>query len=130
MAELITRNILFKSQSGGETTAAEMRIATFTEKEQKARAIKSLLIFWAIAVVFALIPIVHLIAVPAFLIAGVVVARRRWGTEKEGRDAEGACPACGKDIKLDLDKNSELPQWHNCPDCMRPLELQPAEANG
>jgi hypothetical protein len=126
MAENITRLIQFKSQSGGETSPADMHVVAFLPQEQKFRAIKSMLTFWLIAAVCVLIPIAHFILVPGFFIGGIIVASRRWNAAEEGRDATGTCPACGKQISISLDKNPELPQWHNCPECSCPLELQPS----
>ena len=127
MAEQISRTILFKSQKNGETSPAEMHVTKFTPKEQKMRAIKSLLIFWAIAVACVPILIAHFLLVPGFIIGGIIVAKRRWNKSAEGIDASGACPACNNDICIKLDKNAELPQWHDCPECSDPLELQATE---
>jgi len=124
MAENITRSIQIKSQAGGETGPAEMHVTAFSPQEQKMRALKSLLGFWAIAAICVLIPIAHFVLVPGFLIGGAIVASRRWKTGEEGRDATGDCPACGNSICIQLDKSAELPQWHDCPVCSEPLELQ------
>lgn len=126
MAEKITRVIQFKSQSSGKTNQADMHVVAFSLQEQKMRAIKSMLTFWLIAACCVLIPIAHFILVPGFFIGGIVVASRRWNAAEEGRDATGTCPACSKQITISLDKNPELPQWHNCPECSCPLELQPS----
>jgi len=126
MSKQITRDILIKSQSGGETVPGKMDIVEFTEKEKKARAIKSLLTFWGIGAVCVLIPIAHFILVPGFLIGGAIVAKRKWETDREGLDATCTCPDCGEEVSISLEKNPELPQWLNCPNCLRPLELQPA----
>ena len=127
MAEQISRTILFKSQKNGETSPAEMHLTTFTLKEQKMRALKTLLSFWLIATICVLIPIAHFILVPGFLIGGIIAAKRRWDKPEEGIDASGACPACENNICIKLDKNAELPQWHDCPECNDPLELQATE---
>jgi len=127
MAENITRIIHFKSQRNGETNPADMRVTTFSLREQKMRAIKSMLFYWLIAAFTALIPIAHLLLVPGFFIGGIIVLSRRWKTAEEGHDATGACPACGKQICIPLEKIAELPQWHNCPECSNPLVLEQAE---
>lgn len=126
MSEQIICEIQFKSQTNGESNPASMHVTTFTKQEQKTRALKSLLIFWTIAALCIFIPIAHLILVPAFLIGGVIVASRRWKTEQEGTEATGSCPACGKKIRIKLDKNADLPQWKDCPECAGSLELQVA----
>ena len=127
MAEHITRKIQFRHQASGKAAPADMHVTQFSPKEQKIRALKSLFAFWLIAAVCILIPIAHFLLVPGFLIGGVIVASRRWKTEEEGSDASGPCPVCSHSISIDLDKNAELPQWHDCPECAEPLELKASE---
>ncbi len=124
MPEKITRSIQFKSQASGNTETAEMHITAFSVPEQKTRAIKALLKFWLIAAVCVLIPIAHFLLVPGFFIGGIIVASRRWKTDAEGEDARGCCPACHNQITISLEKDAELPQWHDCPECSDPLQLQ------
>lgn len=126
MSEKITHKIKFKSQKGGKINPADMRVTAFSIHEQKMRALKTLLIFWSIAVICVFIPIAHIVLVPSFLIGGYIAAKRRWKTAEEGIDASGSCPACENDICIKLDKNADLPQWHDCPECNDPLELQAA----
>jgi len=126
MAEEITRTIRFKSQKTGDRQPAEMHVTTFTVQEQKIRALKTLLKFSLIAAICVLIPIAHFILVPGFLIGGIIAAKRRWDKAEEGIDASGVCPTCENHICIKLDKDAELPQWHDCPECNDPLELQAA----
>jgi hypothetical protein len=126
MPEDITRMIQFKSQAGSGANPAEMHVSLFSPREQKMRALKSLLTFWAIALVSILIPIAHFLLVPGFLLGGVIVASRRLKIAEEGHDASGICPDCENHICIPMDKNAELPQWHDCPECSDPLTLQSA----
>ncbi len=126
MAERITRDIVFRQQKGGAEQPARMEVLAFSQQETKMRGIQALLGLWLVAAVCILIPVAHFVLVPGFLIAGVYVARKRWNTPEEGIAAEGPCPACGKQIRIELDKNAELPQWHDCPECGEPLELRAA----
>jgi len=126
MAEHITLATQFKSQKDGASTAAVMQAITFTPQEQKSRAMKKFLMFFVIASVCILIPIAHFFLVPGFLIGGIIAAKRLWNRSSEGIDAKGICPACNKQITINLDKNGELPQWHDCPECGDALELQAA----
>jgi len=125
MAEHIKQEIQLKSQQSGQTNRAEMHTICFTEQEQKMRALKALAMFWLIALLCVLLPIAHFILVPGFFIGGIIAAKRRWNTQREGIDANGTCPACNNEIQINLDKNADLPQWHDCPQCGDALELQP-----
>ncbi|RMH52453.1 MAG: hypothetical protein D6682_01915 [Zetaproteobacteria bacterium] len=127
MAELEQQGIVLQSQKGTGRSEAVMRLYRFGEAERRMRAIRTLLLFWLIAAVSVLIPIAHFILVPGFLIGGVVAARRVWHRAAEGVDVSGGCPACGREITIDLEKQADLPQWHDCPHCGDPLELAAAE---
>jgi len=129
MAEQITRTIRFKSQKNGESNPAEMHVITFSQQEQKMRALKSMMTFWALAALCIFIPIAHFILVPGFFIGGIIVASRRWKVKEEGIEVTGSCPACHNNICIKLDKSAELPQWKDCPECTDPLELQAAQEN-
>jgi len=129
MAEQIIRAIRFKSQKDSESNPAEMHVIIFTQREQKIRALKSMMTFWVIAALCIFIPIAHFILVPGFLIGGIVAASRRWKTKEEELEATGSCPACHNGICIKLDKSIGLPQWKNCPECADSLELQAASEN-
>lgn len=124
MPQQIKENIILFSQKTGSSLPATMDVVAFSDQEQKMRALKSLLFFWSIAIVCVLIPVAHFILVPAFLITGTIAAKRRWNSAKEGITTEGTCPVCNKPITIHLEKNADLPQWHNCPACEASLELQ------
>ncbi len=124
MAEHIIENILLHSQKTDNAQPAKMAVITFSSQEQKVRALKSLLLFWLIAALAVLIPVAHFILVPAFLITGIIAAKRRWHCAKEGIKAEGLCPECEQAITITLEKNADFPQWHHCPECDGSLELQ------
>lgn len=118
-----TTPICFKSQKSGAIKAAKMKIACYTSWEKNIRALKSLLGFWLLAGGSVLIPVAHFFLVPAFFVAGIFLAVQRWRITDEGMEATGTCPACNKAITLDLNKRTELPQWHECPACGEPLML-------
>jgi len=122
MPEQITRSIQLKGKNSA-TSIATMHITVFSRAERRKRAVLALLGFWALAVLSVPIMIAHFILVPGFLIAGLVMASRRWKTEEEADQATGTCPVCHNKIRIDLEKNGELPQWRYCPECSDPLEL-------
>jgi len=124
MAKMEKKTIRLFCQKEDIASDAVMRFNQFSVQECKVRAIKKLVIFWLIAAICVLIPVAHLVLVPAFLIGGAVAAGRLWKRREEGVDASGACPVCHNAITIDLEKSAELPQWHTCPQCSESLELQ------
>jgi len=123
MPEQVTRDIQFKSQKNQHITQAKMLVQIYNEKEQKLRAIKTLLLFWLIAAVCVLIPIAHFLLVPGFFIVGIIKAIKLWSKAEDGLTAEGECPVCHNQISFNLEKSVELPQWRDCPECGESLEL-------
>lgn len=115
--------IQFKGQKSKVDKPATMLVRNFTEKEQKIRAIKTLLKFWGIALLCVLIPVAHFILVPLFFIMGIMKAVKLLHKAEDGLHAEGDCPACEQQIQLNLDNNAELPQWMDCPECSEGIEL-------
>jgi predicted RNA-binding Zn-ribbon protein involved in translation (DUF1610 family) len=122
MPEQMTQTIQLKSQAGN-TNQAAMTFVTYSNAERKARAVKNLLGFWALAVLSIPIMIAHLVLIPGFTIAGIVMATKRWKTDKEAESVSGTCPACGEEITINLEKKGDLPQWQYCPSCNDSLEL-------
>ncbi len=118
-----SRSIRFRNQAGKEEPAS-MHFTLYAAGERKKRALKALLGYWLLAILSLPIMIAHFVLVPGFLLAGILVASKRWKTEQEAESAEGCCPSCGNRICLALDKKNELPQWHDCPECSEPLELR------
>ncbi|WP_038250404.1 hypothetical protein [Ghiorsea bivora] len=123
MPQEIIKDIHFKGQKSKVMNPAKMWINTYNEKEQKVRAIKTLLNFWGIAALCILIPIAHFLLVPLFFIMGIMKSMKLLHKAEDGLYAEGNCPACEKQIKLNLDNNADLPQWIDCPNCKQAIEL-------
>jgi len=123
MPQEIIKDIQFKGQKSKVMNPAKMWIQSFSEKEQKVRAIKTLLKFWGIAALCILIPIAHFLLVPLFFIMGIVKAMKLLHKAEDALYAEGTCPACEQHVKLPLENNAELPQWIDCTNCKQPIEL-------
>jgi hypothetical protein len=59
------------------------------------RALAGLGLCWALALGGLFIPVAHLILVPTFLIAGIVVAVKRGREDRRLVRVRGTCPRCG-----------------------------------
>ncbi|RMH60368.1 MAG: hypothetical protein D6678_05870 [Zetaproteobacteria bacterium] len=109
----------------GSGASAEGRMFTrlYEDGERTMRAAKALGMYWLIALLCVLIPVAHFVLVPGFLVAGVVAAKRKKDMAEEGLHAQCVCPACGKDVRIDLEHSADIPQWRKCPECSTGLEL-------
>lgn len=123
MPQEIIKNIQFKGQKSKTANPAKMWIQSFNEKEQKVRAIKTLLKFWGIAALCILIPIAHFLLVPLFFVMGIVKSLKLLHKAEDGLYAKGTCPSCEQQVKLTLENNAELPQWIDCPNCKQAIEI-------
>jgi hypothetical protein len=59
------------------------------------RVLAGLGMFWGLALASVFIPVAHFILVPAFLVAGLLVALRRAREDRRLILLRGACPRCG-----------------------------------
>ena len=91
-------------------------IKNYTPKEVLINVLKQLGLFWPIAAVCVLIPGLHFILVPLFLILGVVKAVKASKIKFILLSGKVPCPSCKKDLTLEnvsfLDFHSAICQ--NC----------------
>jgi hypothetical protein len=111
----------------GKNAAAPgvLNVTLYAPNDRTVRALKTLGLFWALAAVSVPIIIAHWVLVPGFLIAGPVMALRRYRMMRSVDGVEGACPTCRADIKVALEPNDVLPKWTYCPACNGPIQLVP-----
>ena len=87
------------------------------------RAAKVWIGFWIAAVLCIPLVVIHLLLIPAFLIAGPIVAYRRYHVLHTSEKATGICPVCHNDISIHLEPKEHLELWKYCPSCNSPLHL-------
>lgn len=95
----------------------------FSDRDRLLRALKMLGILWVLALVTLFIPIAHFVLVPTFLIAGPVVAFKRYAMKSALEKAGGKCPACGQEVTIPLEPGDRLPKRTYCPACNKPIRL-------
>ena len=119
--------------SSRERTRGEVRILSLAPHGRVARAAKMLALMWALAIVSILVPGVHFILVPGFLVAGPVLAFKVARERSLVLGGEGTCPACGELVPISKGAE-EWPQTDVCLHCqafLRIEELQvPNESGG
>ena len=113
------------STDGKESSGA---IETVVLPKAKAlfRAIKAIVALWLAGAISALIPVLHLVTIPALFLGGIAAAiylyRRR--TVITG---SLACPACQREFdyyELTTAKEPEWPLQHACPECGRNMWVE------
>ncbi len=84
------------------------------------RAAIALGVCWALALVSVFIVLAHFVLVPAFFVAGPVLAYLRFRTVRVVTRIHGACPRCG------IEQDFRPPSWGrtiDCPHCKNQLRL-------
>ncbi len=102
-----------------------LNITLFTPNDRTIRALKTLGLFWVLSLASVPIIIAHWVLVPGFFIAGPIMALRRYRMTQSSDNAEGTCPACSAEIRVDLEPTDVLPKWTYCPKCNAPIHLAP-----
>jgi hypothetical protein len=85
------------------------------------RAAKIWALLWVLMVMSLPLMIIHFILVPGFLIAGPVVAMRRYRVMELPHHGEGHCPCCKQEVSLTADDCNRLPLRMPCPACKASL---------
>ena len=128
MSTMVQRPIVLKS--GDTTGEGILHLQTFDAKERKMRAAKTWALMWLFAVLSLPIIIAHFILVPGFLIAGPVLAVRRYRVMEVPDHVSGNCPAGKEEFSLQLETSDRLPMWTHCPVCKASLQLIEKEGAG
>jgi len=99
------------------TTEGTLHYTAFNSADRLTRAVTILVICWALAIVTAFIPIAHFVLVPAFLLAGPIMAFLRYRQADAKETVEGECPRHNGPFTIKLEATDKLPKWTYCPEC-------------
>ncbi len=112
---------------GRPATPASLTVLRRDRRQRIGRALRALGICWGLAVASVLVPVLHFLLVPGFLIAGPLLASYRWGEHLTVLAVRGECPGCGaaQGIKIGLPPTTRMPL--RCESCRRQLILEPGE---
>ncbi|HKA23757.1 MAG TPA: hypothetical protein VKF80_02120 [Candidatus Eisenbacteria bacterium] len=103
---------------------ATVRVIRYDRHQRLVRALLALAACWGLAAVTILIPVLHLILVPAFFLLGPFLAYQRLREEATVLTIRGACPACGQAVD-----HGGREAWKpllrlDCPHCRRRIVLE------
>src|SRR3569833_3439926 len=100
MATMTARAILIKG--GDIINEGVLHLQTFDARERKIRAAKMWGLMWLFALLSVPIIVAHFVLVPGFLIAGPVMAYRRYRLVEVPNQVTGMCPTNKEEINLPL----------------------------
>lgn len=123
MAATETRPIVISNNAGDSSTAGTLYVKRFETADRVRRAFAILGVMWLLAVLTLVIPLVHFVVPPALLIAGPVLAWRRYRVTEASERVTGTCPSCGREFSLELDTADRLPMSTYCSPSDDPIRL-------
>jgi hypothetical protein len=121
-AELSHRPIIIESDDISGEGLLYMHI--LDEHQRTMRAAKIWGIMWLFALFSLPVFIVHFVLVPGFLIAGPVMAAKRYRVTEIPDHISGNCPSCKKELTLGAANLDRLPIRAPCPACGKILLLR------
>ncbi len=104
-------------------TVGTLFFTSFTKAERTKRAIIIWVGCWVAAVISIPIILLHYVLIPAFLIAGPIMARSRLKQTVEMEKVEGHCPNHSGPFSLKMEKTDTLPKWAYCPVCDKGIQI-------
>ena len=111
---------------GAPASEPKVEISVLDGRDRLKRALLTAGFCFAAALVALPIPIVHLVFVPAALLAGIILGTIRLRQDQIFRAASGRCPFCGTEQRFEVMGRFSLPKKLYCRNCGRELELTKA----
>ncbi|MGH7316681.1 MAG: hypothetical protein ACREJS_10520 [Candidatus Rokuibacteriota bacterium] len=102
---------------GFEPRAATAVVIEQSTGERVGRVLTGLGTFWALALGGLFIPVAHFVLVPAFLVAGIIMAIKRSREDRRLVVVHGACPRCGAEQAFEGGGRFENGRSLDCPAC-------------
>jgi hypothetical protein len=119
--ELSHRPIIIESDD--ITAEGLLHTQILDEQQRMMRAAKIWAIMWLLMLFSLPLFIIHFVLVPGFLIAGPVMAARRYGVSELPDHISGNCPLCKQEFTLGAASFDRLPIRAPCPACGKILLL-------
>lgn len=119
--------VQIREEHGVKASEGIIRVQSWTKKQRTLRAIKFCLIFWGLALGSVLLPLLHFILVPAFFLAGPILAIFTMGRESVLLGGEGTCPSCQAPLPI-ARSAPRFPVSDLCTKCQRAVRIEPANA--
>ena len=98
-----TVSVLLKTIAGN-THPDTIELIHWTPSQRTMRALKSLGIFWGLAVISVFLPVAHFVLVPMFLILGPIMAHGTYKQDASIVAKDLVCPECKAPLKVSSQK--------------------------
>lgn len=108
--------------SSGKSVSGKVIIKEWTEAEKLRRGLKALGVCWGAMLVAVLIPVLHFLLVPLFLISGPIVALWFYQQKSTILGGKSECPDCGKELNI-IKTSEKWPLKDVCSACYAQVEI-------
>jgi len=102
---------------GAETTPAVIAVTDLSPSARFARSVTALGVCWGAAAVAVVLPILHLVLVPSWLVGGVVAAVVLGRQAQRVMGVRGTCPRCRTEQELEAGGRIRRERIIVCPGC-------------
>ena len=119
-SQIVTKKI--EVICGDGRGAGSLSIQTFSSKDRRRRALKTLAICLAALVVGACIPGAHIILVPLVIVVSPWLVRRTWKVTSAISSVDARCASCRGELTR-LTTAERYPIFENCLSCRRENRL-------
>jgi RNA polymerase subunit RPABC4/transcription elongation factor Spt4 len=107
-----------------QPSTANVEVLRLDGADRLRRGAGHLAMCWGAAIVSVFIPVAHLFLVPGLFIAGLVLAVRDAIAKEVVKHANGTCPDCGSEQRLELTGRWRGTAEIACRQCHRMLRLE------
>ncbi len=108
--------------SESQRSSGTIRIVTWSKRERIKRAFRAILICWGLALVSVLLPGLHFLLVPFFVIVSPFAASYVYLGKELVLEGEGSCPKCQQPIKIGKSK-VQWPIFDLCKSCQSSIRI-------
>lgn len=111
----------------GDPAEAEVFVYTLSGRERAMRGLKMLGLFWLLALVSILLPVLHFVLVPLFAVVGPIAAWLGYRREQIILGGITPCPECA--APFDVGQGAvEWPLQAQCPGCRAIVRMEPVNS--
>lgn len=111
----------------GNRAEGKIRVRYWNRRERVLRALKFGGLCWGAALVSVLLPLLHFVLVPSFLLAGPIVGYFILVQTSVVLGGEGVCPGCQAQLPI-IRAPDRFPISDVCARCCRGLKVEPVDS--
>lgn len=122
MSQVSTKAILISYENQPQLEGM-LDVEEYDSATRMRNALKSLALFWALALVSVILPIAHFVLVPGFFLAGPFVAYTKYNQQSKVVGGKAQCAACRSPLKIESG-TLKMPMTELCDQCWKKNKIE------